>query len=91
MVETLESPPRPKIGLALGSGVARGWAHLGPFFQSGAHLFPASQTKGDHLSRNRAAGIGAGGRFSRRPYRTHRRGGRRSGEGLRPVAEAQGM
>ncbi|MCH6587979.1 MAG: patatin-like phospholipase family protein [Proteobacteria bacterium] len=29
MVETLESPPRPKIGLALGSGVARGWAHLG--------------------------------------------------------------
>jgi NTE family protein len=29
MVETSESPRRPKIGLALGSGVARGWAHLG--------------------------------------------------------------
>ncbi|MCH9000521.1 MAG: patatin-like phospholipase family protein [Proteobacteria bacterium] len=29
MAETLQSPPRPKIGLALGSGVARGWAHLG--------------------------------------------------------------
>ena len=23
------SPRRPKLGLALGSGVARGWAHLG--------------------------------------------------------------
>ncbi len=29
MVETFEPPRRPKIGLALGSGVARGWAHLG--------------------------------------------------------------
>ena len=29
MVETPSSPRRPKIGLALGSGVARGWAHLG--------------------------------------------------------------
>ena len=29
MVETPSSPKRPKIGLALGSGVARGWAHLG--------------------------------------------------------------
>ena len=29
MVETSEHLRRPKIGLALGSGVARGWAHLG--------------------------------------------------------------
>ncbi len=29
MVESSDSPWRPKIGLALGSGVARGWAHLG--------------------------------------------------------------
>ncbi len=29
MVEISEPPRRPKIGLALGSGVARGWAHLG--------------------------------------------------------------
>ncbi|MEE9209607.1 MAG: patatin-like phospholipase family protein [Kiloniellales bacterium] len=29
MVETSEPLRRPKIGLALGSGVARGWAHLG--------------------------------------------------------------
>ena len=29
MVEIFDSPIRPKIGLALGSGIARGWAHLG--------------------------------------------------------------
>ncbi len=29
MAETSQPPLRPKIGLALGSGVARGWAHLG--------------------------------------------------------------
>jgi NTE family protein len=29
MTETFESPSRPKIGIALGSGLARGWAHLG--------------------------------------------------------------
>ncbi len=29
MPDSLETPAQPKIGLALGSGVARGWAHLG--------------------------------------------------------------
>ena len=29
MKQTSPSPRRPKLGLALGSGVARGWAHLG--------------------------------------------------------------
>ncbi|MPZ10230.1 MAG: patatin, partial [Kiloniellaceae bacterium] len=29
MVQALTPQTRPRIGLALGSGVARGWAHLG--------------------------------------------------------------
>src|SRR3546814_12830238 len=29
MVQALHPQTRPRIGLALGSGVARGWAHLG--------------------------------------------------------------
>jgi len=29
MPDSLDTPAQPKIGLALGSGVARGWAHLG--------------------------------------------------------------
>ncbi len=29
MDQAPSSPRRPKLGLALGSGVARGWAHLG--------------------------------------------------------------